>query len=111
MNVKITTSGLADWGIPVENKLFIAGPCSAESEEQLVQTAVALAEHRVNIFRAGVWKPRTRPGSFEGVGIMGLKWLKNASEAAKLPVTVEVAYPDHVEDGDCQENKRLQKKE
>lgn len=81
------------------NKTFlIAGPCSVESEEQIMQTAQELAQHEVNVLRGGVWKPRTRPGSFEGVGIKALKWLKNAGSAANIPVTVEVAAPEHVEE-------------
>ena len=77
---------------------LIAGPCSVESEEQMMQTAKELAKYQVNAIRGGIWKPRTRPGSFEGVGTDGLKWLKNAGQEAKVPVTVEVATPDHIEE-------------
>jgi len=81
------------------NKTFlIAGPCSVESEEQIAKTVNELATYEVNIVRGGVWKPRTRPGSFEGVGAEGLKWLKQAGTSVNLPVTVEVATPEHVED-------------
>jgi chorismate mutase len=79
--------------------LIISGPCSAESEEQVIQTAVQLAETGVvDIFRAGIWKPRTRPGTFEGVGIRGLPWLQKARKISGLPVTVEVASAKQVED-------------
>ena len=98
MPEKISMKLFSDWGIPFENVMFIAGPCSAESEEQLLQTALGLKGSAVNLFRAGIWKPRTRPGSFEGVGREGLKWLKNAGEAINVPVTTEVATPEHVED-------------
>jgi chorismate mutase len=87
----------AEWGYPVRNAFYIAGPCSAESEEQVMATAVKLKNCEVNVMRAGIWKPRTRPGSFEGVGAKGLKWLKNASKVVNLPVTTEVATPEHVE--------------
>lgn len=85
----------------LENKRWpylIAGPCSAESEELVVNTAHALAEiGKVSVFRAGIWKPRTRPGSFEGVGEKGLPWLQRVKKETGLRVAVEVANPDHVE--------------
>lgn len=78
-------------------KLIIAGPCSAETEKQVLETAQLLASSgKVNMLRAGIWKPRTRPGSFEGVGEIGLKWLINAGKAVNLPVITEVANKDHV---------------
>ena len=81
-----------------DRPLVIAGPCSAESEEQMMQTARALAEiPQVKVFRAGIWKPRTRPGSFEGVGVEGLKWMERVKEETGLLTTVEVASPQHVE--------------
>jgi len=77
----------------------IAGPCSAETEEQVVQIAQQLKkDERVKLFRAGVWKPRTRPGSFEGNGVKALPWLKNVKDEIGLPITIEVATPNHVED-------------
>jgi len=77
--------------------IIIAGPCSAESEEQVVNTAKALAaQGNVDLFRSGIWKPRTRPNSFEGVGVIGLKWLKRVKEEVGLKVTTEVAKRDHV---------------
>jgi chorismate mutase len=82
-----------------ENRTFvIAGPCSVESEEQVMRTAVGLSECNVQVLRGGIWKPRTRPGSFQGVETQGLSWLKNAGLAANLPVTCEVANPEHVEE-------------
>jgi len=77
---------------------IIAGPCSAESREQVLETAQALSELPVNLFRAGVWKPRTRPGSFEGRGIPALAWLREAKQKYNLPVCTEVAEPSHIEE-------------
>jgi chorismate mutase len=90
---------LSSW-IPGSTKpLVIAGPCSAESEEQILQTALALKGFpQVKVLRAGIWKPRTRPGSFEGVGTEGLRWMKRAKEETGLLTTVEVASPHHVEE-------------
>jgi len=79
--------------------LVIAGPCSAESEDQVLLTAKMLKEnHRVGIFRAGIWKPRTRPGSFEGVGSIGLPWLQKVQKEVGMPVSVETATAKHVEE-------------
>jgi len=79
--------------------LVIAGPCSAETEEQVMQTAYKIAAiPNVKIFRAGIWKPRTRPGGFEGVGKEGLLWLKRVKEETGLLTTVEVAKPQHITD-------------
>ena len=79
--------------------LIISGPCSAETEEQLIQTATRLAATgKIDMLRAGIWKPRTRPGSFEGVGTKGLPWLQAAKKITGLPVTVEVATGKQVED-------------
>lgn len=78
--------------------LIIAGPCSAESEQQVMQTVQKLSDiERVSMIRAGIWKPRTRPGSFEGVGEKGIDWLISAREETNLPVIIEVAMPEHVE--------------
>lgn len=76
---------------------IIAGPCSAESEQQLMETAEALAALGVGVFRAGLWKPRTRPDTFEGVGSEGLKWLKEVKRHTQMRVATEVASPEHVE--------------
>ena len=80
------------------NKFIIAGPCSAESKEQLISTAVKINEKtNISFLRAGIWKPRTRPNSFEGVGKVGLNWLKEAGEKINKPVITEVASTSHVE--------------
>ena len=78
--------------------LLIAGPCSAETEQQLVETATRLNRTgKVDMIRAGIWKPRTRPGSFEGIGAKGLPWLQRVKEQTGLPVCTEVAKASHVE--------------
>lgn len=84
--------GLGDASIP----LGIAGPCSAESEEQVMETAQALQHKNVHVFRAGIWKPRTRPGTFEGIGVPGLKWLQRVKDELGIPVATEVASAEHV---------------
>ncbi|HMG82310.1 MAG TPA: chorismate mutase [Ferruginibacter sp.] len=79
--------------------LIISGPCSAETEEQVLETATRLAKTgKVDILRAGIWKPRTKPGLFEGIGVKGLPWLVQAKKITGLPITVEVATAKHVED-------------
>jgi chorismate mutase len=79
--------------------LIISGPCSAETEEQVVQTATRLAATgKIDVLRAGIWKPRTKPGMFEGIGTKGLPWLLQAKKVTGLPTTVEVATAKHVED-------------
>ena len=83
-----------------ENKTpyFISGPCSAESEEQVIETASRLKDTgKIDMLRAGIWKPRTRPNSFEGVGEIGLPWLAKAKEITGLPLCVEVANSKHTE--------------
>lgn len=75
---------------------IIAGPCSAETREQVLETARELAGLGIQLFRAGVWKPRTRPGTFEGNGEMALDWLAEARKATGLATTIEVAEPEHV---------------
>jgi chorismate mutase len=77
--------------------IVIAGPCSAESEKQTLETAHQLKKHENLIFRAGIWKPRTRPNSFEGIGSKGLRWLQKVKEETGLKSTVEVAKAKHVE--------------
>lgn len=79
--------------------LIISGPCSAETEQQTIETCLRLAATgKVDMLRAGIWKPRTKPGLFEGIGTKGLPWLKKAKELTGLPITVEVATAKHVED-------------
>lgn len=86
-----------EWGFPVGRFFLAAGPCSAESQEQVLATARALAGHDVGVMRAGIWKPRTRPGSFEGVGLKGLAWLDLARSETGLKIGTEVAEASHVE--------------
>ena len=83
----------------IENRrpLVIAGPCSAESEQQTVATAQMLSDMNIKIFRAGLWKPRTKPGFFEGVGEVGLAWMKRVKEATGMYTGTEVATAQHVE--------------
>jgi chorismate mutase len=79
--------------------LIISGPCSAETEQQVVETATRLAQTgKVDVIRAGIWKPRTRPGSFEGIGVKGLPWLLQAKKVTGLPTTIEVATGRQVDD-------------
>lgn len=78
--------------------IIISGPCSAESRQQVLDTAAKIKEcDKVSIFRSGIWKPRTRPNSFEGVGAIGLNWLKEVKQTYNLKTAVEVAIPEHVE--------------
>jgi chorismate mutase len=80
----------------LDHPLVIAGPCSAETEEQVLKIAHELKDSDVSIFRAGIWKPRTRPGGFEGVGEIGLKWLQRAKAETGLLMATEVANATHV---------------
>ncbi len=89
---------LKDWGLVDDLPLIISGPCSAETQEQVMETAKALVKTtpQVKVFRAGVWKPRTRPNSFEGIGIEALGWLQNVKKETGLLTSVEVANANHV---------------
>jgi chorismate mutase len=90
---------VGSWLPAGELPLVIAGPCSAESEEQVMATARELVKiPQVKVFRAGLWKPRTRPSAFEGVGKRGLQWLSQVKKETGLLTTVEVANPKHVEE-------------
>ena len=91
-------SKLRSWldNLNLEHPLVIAGPCSAETESQVLQIAHDLKNSDVSIFRAGIWKPRTRPGNFEGVGSIGLKWLQKVKRETGLLITTEVANANHV---------------
>ena len=81
-----------------DTPIIVAGPCSVESEEQILATARALAEiPEVKMLRGGIWKPRTRPDAFEGMGERGLVWLREAKQETGLPILTEVATPEHVE--------------
>lgn len=83
-------------GVPERRPLVIAGPCSAETEEQVLKVAHDLQQAGVKIMRAGIWKPRTKPGGFEGVGSEGLAWLRRAKEETGLYISTEVATQKHV---------------
>ncbi len=84
-------------GIDPQKPIIIAGPCSAETEEQVMTTATELAHNGIKIFRAGIWKPRTKPGGFEGIGVEGLQWLKRVKEETGMYIGTEVATKQHVE--------------
>lgn len=90
---------LTPLGLPCDNErpFIIAGPCSAETKEQVMTTAKQLAEKGCHIFRAGVWKPRTKPGGFEGNGEKALPWMKRVKEETGMLITTEVATPEHIE--------------
>jgi chorismate mutase len=94
--VKLSLSPHLIEGLEVEKPLIMAGPCSAETEEQVLNTARALAKVGVKVFRAGIWKPRTRPNAFEGVGSEGLPWLRRVKEETGMRVAIEVANVKHV---------------
>jgi chorismate mutase len=83
-------------GVEPARPVVIAGPCSAETEEQVLAAARAIAAQGIHIFRAGIWKPRTKPGGFEGVGIAGLAWLQRVQQETGMYVTTEVANRTHV---------------
>jgi len=89
---------IKNWLPQSAEPLVISGPCSAESREQLLQTARLLAKQpQVKVFRAGIWKPRTRPNGFEGAGVEGLKWMQEVKAETGLLLTTEVANPQHIE--------------
>ena len=97
MAITLDIVPVSEWGFfTLPRPMTIAGPCSAESEEQVLETARGLAAWGIHVFRAGIWKPRTHPGSFEGVGAPGLKWLKKVKEETGMHVCTEVANEKHV---------------
>jgi chorismate mutase len=97
MVLKLDLSSMDKWLHVTSRPFVISGPCSAETEDQVMETAIQLAKVKeVSVFRAGIWKPRTRPGSFEGVGSKGLKWLRKVKEETGLLVGTEVANEKHV---------------
>ncbi|WP_167604922.1 chorismate mutase [Maribellus sediminis] len=99
MTLKLDINPIKAWLPHIDNPLLISGPCSLETEKQALDTARLLAkDKRVFVYRGGVWKPRTRPGSFEGVGSIGLEWLKKVREETGLPVGTEVANAQHTEE-------------
>lgn len=83
------------WIKQFDKPLIIAGPCSAESEEQVLKIAEDLDKSYVQVYRAGIWKPRTKPGNFEGVGAIGLSWLKKVKEKHNMLISTEVASAEH----------------
>lgn len=95
--MELNLTPLDEWLPGARRPVLITGPCSAESEDQVLGIAKELAPLKPNLFRAGIWKPRTRPGAFEGIGAVGLKWLQQVKAQYNIPVTVEVATADHVE--------------
>ena len=98
MNANLEVVPMQDWIDTGSKPLIIAGPCSAETEEQVWDTVTQIKnEGYAHVIRAGVWKPRTRPGSFEGMGEAALPWLVAARKETGLPIAVEVASPDHIE--------------
>lgn len=97
MSLCLTIDPISRWMPCGDFPCIIAGPCSAESEEQVMETARQVAKlPEVKVFRAGIWKPRTRPGAFEGVGKKGLGWMQRVQRETGLRTTVEVANPKHV---------------
>lgn len=98
MKKVLELESISTWLPGIERPIIISGPCSAETENQMIMTAKQLAATgKVNALRAGIWKPRTRPGQFEGAGKEGLAWLVRAKQETGLPITTEVATPEHVE--------------
>ncbi len=99
MKLNLNIQPLDSWIDTKNEPLLISGPCSAETEEQLLTTAHLLAATgKVSVLRAGIWKPRTRPGEFEGIGSIGLEWLNRAKAETGLPIAVEVANAKHVQE-------------
>ena len=94
----LDTIPVSQWGFFDESipPIVIAGPCSAESELQMMMTAKGLHDFGIHVFRAGIWKPRTHPGSFEGAGVAGLKWLQKVKKEYGMKVCTEVASQKHV---------------
>ena len=96
-NKKLDIAPLKEWGMFTDPRpSVLAGPCSAESEEQVMETAKGLKELGINVFRAGIWKPRTHPGCFEGIGVEGLGWLRKVKNEYGLKIATEVASEKHV---------------
>lgn len=96
-NKKLDIVPMYEWGMfTLPRPSVVAGPCSAETEEQVMETAKGLKEMGINVYRAGIWKPRTHPGCFEGIGVPGLKWLQRVQKEYGLKVSTEVANEKHV---------------
>jgi chorismate mutase len=95
--IKLNLTPIHEWLGDFEKPLVISGPCSAETEEQTINTAIEISKiNKVKIFRAGIWKPRTRPNSFEGVGELGLNWLNKVKQITGMLTAIEVANAEHV---------------
>lgn len=98
MTTSITSEHLNSWLTTDLKTFIIAGPCSVETEEQIHTTAKALASYQIPVLRGGIWKPRTRPGSFTGLGTKGIQWLADAAKENQMKSAVEVATAQHVEE-------------
>lgn len=99
MNIQLNIQPIESWVPQGKSNALISGPCSAESEQQMLDVARAIVKQFPhNIFRAGIWKPRTRPNAFEGVGAIGLEWMKAVKQETGMPVATEVANAKHVEE-------------
>lgn len=96
MDLELNLSPMQQW-LPHKTPAIIAGPCSAESEEQLLATCLKLKDLKVDALRAGIWKPRTRPNNFEGHGAIALPWIETVKKEVNLPFGIEVATPQHIE--------------
>lgn len=99
MTCQLDIQSYPEWNLFTQSQrpLVIAGPCSAESEEQLFNTATLLKHYEIEVLRAGIWKPRTRPNCFEGVGVKGLPWLQHIQKTLGMKISTEVANAHHVE--------------
>ncbi|MBQ9889337.1 MAG: bifunctional 3-deoxy-7-phosphoheptulonate synthase/chorismate mutase type II [Bacteroidales bacterium] len=97
MERRLELTPVNEWGFfTLPKPMIIAGPCSAETEEQVMETAKGLSDLGIHVFRAGIWKPRTHPGSFEGVGVPGLKWMQKVKRELGMKICTEVACERHV---------------
>ncbi|MCU0439399.1 MAG: bifunctional 3-deoxy-7-phosphoheptulonate synthase/chorismate mutase type II [Raineya sp.] len=96
MEFELNCTPLSTW-LPHKDVAIIAGPCSAETEEQLIATCLQLKNLNISALRAGIWKPRTRPGNFEGHGEIALPWIQTVKKEVNLPFAIEVATPQHIE--------------
>ena len=97
MSKNLNIEPINNWIKIEKNPLIISGPCSAETYDQLFETCKQLKSYGINLMRAGVWKPRTRPGSFEGNGEEALKWISEIKKELDIKFTVEVANTNHIE--------------
>ena len=98
MGIDLNLESFEFEGLVSQRPLVLAGPCSAETEEQVMETAKQLKQYGIKIYRAGIWKPRTRPNAFEGVGKKGLPWLRRVKEELGMLTAIEVANVKHVYD-------------